>query len=81
MRFTGIDTGLVLNKSRSDICMKETGSPRVSDWAKIGHIELDVGRLNGHYQLRLRRSDLNGNPGKAKKVDLDQLNEDLGLGS
>jgi hypothetical protein len=83
LSFNEVPTRLVLNKTRARAVMDLVRSPFVRDWGGIGQIANKPAIKDGHAQIVIESVPENGRKGSRKKngdVDLDALNEELGLG-
>lgn len=77
--FAETDTGLVINKSRSQQLRKLTGSPLLSAWADVGQITIKPGIANGKAQIvigRIPRTS-NGKTVIPEDYSADDANEEL----
>lgn len=83
--FVGEGPALVLNQTRAKVLMKATRSIHVSDWHRVGWLEVSAGIENGKAQIVIEPA----NPSGAKAQDgaaaaqdaassvLEAINEDL----
>jgi hypothetical protein len=85
--FVETDTGLVINKTRSNQLRQLTGSPLLAAWAQAGQIAIKPAIDNGHAQIVIAALPVAPTPAPASRIesrpalpsdyDLDQANRDL----
>ena len=86
VHFVGNSPALVLNQTRAKVLMKATRSIHVSDWQRVGWLELAAGIENGNAQLLITPADAPGEATQSGTVTvadngsstaIDDLNEEL----
>jgi len=76
--FADTDTGLVINKSRSAMLRKITGSPLLAAWAQAGTIAIRPGIANGKAQIVIAPVEVAASNGNlSKEYGIEEANEDL----